>query len=40
MDPQQIRHLLHMKRMIRIVKSKKAFDAYLKALERKVRMGR
>jgi len=26
--------------MIRIVKSKKAFDAYLKNLERRVRMGR
>jgi len=28
------RHILHMKKMIRLVKDKKAFDNYLKRLER------
>jgi hypothetical protein len=32
------RHLLHMKKMIQLVKDKKAFDNYLKKMERMQRM--
>lgn len=31
-EANQIRHLLHMKKMIKLVKDKKSFDNYLKKL--------
>ena len=33
-EESRTRHLLHMKKMIRLVKDKKAFDRYLDKLER------
>jgi len=34
MDGKDMQALIHMKKMIRIVKDKKYFDAYMKKLER------
>jgi len=37
-EENRTRHLLHMKKMARLVKDKKAFDNYLKRMERLQRM--
>lgn len=37
-EENRIKHLLHMKKMIRLVKDKRAFDNYLKKMERLQRM--
>lgn len=38
MDEKDMRALIHMKKMIRIVKSKKYFDDYLKKMERYIKI--
>lgn len=37
MDAKDMASLIHMKKMLRIVKDKRHFDAYMRGLERKLR---